>query len=106
MEKTEEMREKMQEKMARQVERVAKLAKIQLSAAEKDSFAIDFQQILNFFNQIKAADTHNLEPLINPNAEEFFAREDEACPFSGAPDVFLSNAPLTQGRLFKTPPVV
>ena len=89
-----------------EVEKIARLARIHLTPDEKARFAEEFNNILNYFNQLKAANTDNMEPLLNPHATDFFSRQDEVQPFAGAPDVLLANAPSVQGRLYKTPPVV
>ena len=90
----------------KEVEKIARLARIHLTPDEKTRFYKEFNSILNYFNQLKAANTENLEPLLNPHAIGFFPRQDEVQPFPGAPDALLDNAPSVQGRLYKTPPVV
>ena len=89
------------------IEKVEELAKLSIAETEKEEFGNELNQVLGFFNQIKAANTNsNLEPLFNPNQEEFEGREDEVIAFEEAPDALLSNAPDKLGRLFKTPPIV
>ena len=89
------------------IEKVAKLAKLSLNESEKDGWCNDLNNVLGFFNQLKAANINsNLEPLVNPTDVEFSAREDRVEAFSESPEKLLSNAPETQGRLYKTPPIV
>ncbi len=88
------------------VQKVADLAKLDLQANEVQQIQKDFENILNYFDQINTVNTTGVEPLLSPSPLEFYADEDKAEPFADATDKFLSAAPERQGNLFKVPPVV
>ena len=90
---------------ANAVNKVAGLARLQLTDEEKKLYAAQLSAILGYFEQIAKIDTKNVLPLVTPTDVEAFWREDELEKSAGA-DVAMANAPEKSGNLFKVPPVV
>lgn len=60
----------------KEVEHIAKLAKLELTNAEILKFEKELNSILEHFNKLKEVDTSNIEPTFNPlNIKNVF-RED------------------------------
>lgn len=90
---------------ANAVNKVAGLARLQLTEEEKKLYAAQLSAILGYFEQIAKIDTKDVLPLVTPTDVEAFWREDELEKSAGA-DVAMANAPEKSGNLFKVPPVV
>lgn len=90
---------------ANAVNKVAGLARLQLTDEEKKLYAAQLSAILGYFEQIAKIDTKDVLPLVTPTDVEAFWREDELEKSAGA-DVAMANAPEKSGNLFKVPPVV
>jgi aspartyl-tRNA(Asn)/glutamyl-tRNA(Gln) amidotransferase subunit C len=87
------------------VEKVSKLARLQLTEAELTEFTLQLSAVLENFEQISQVDTKGVQPLLTPTDMSMHLREDVAVE-QGSSERFLDNAPEKQGRLFKVPPVV
>ena len=87
------------------IEQIAKLARLQLSSEEAQSYAEQLSKVLTHFQEISKIDTQNIQPLVTPVEIQFQAREDHAVK-ELSPEEILSNAPEKAGHLFKVPPVV
>jgi aspartyl-tRNA(Asn)/glutamyl-tRNA(Gln) amidotransferase subunit C len=90
---------------AKDVARVARLARISLQESEMESLAEQLSFVLKHFEQVATIDTENIPPLITPTEITVHLREDKVVTWPGA-DRALENAPETVGHLFKVPPVV
>ena len=96
-----------------EIKNVAKLARLELSAAEVDDMGRVLSSVLAHFAEIESVPTEGVRPLVTPVAtsanmaleKKSFFREDrvEANQFS---EKILQNAPEKSGNLFKVPPVV
>lgn len=87
------------------VERIAQLAKLELTQAEADRFAGQLSDIFKHFDELNKIETQGIEPLITPTDIEFFYDEDEVrTPWNS--EKALQNAPEAVGNLYKVPPVV
>ncbi len=84
------------------VENVARLARLSLSDAEKELYASQLSRIIENFNELKAVDTTNIEPLAHALPVTNVLREDEIKPSLGR-DVLLANAPDREGAFFRVP---
>ncbi len=84
----------------REVEKIAELAHLKFDPQELERFVGHFQQILEYFAQLEAVSTENVEEkLATPT------REDEAKP-SLPVATALENAPDPSGNHFRVPPVI
>lgn len=86
------------------VEHVAKLARLELTAEEKDLFAKQLSKIIDAFDELSSVNTEGVEPLSHalpiPNA----FREDEVVTPPGH-ESLLKNAPDRQDVFFKVPKI-
>ena len=89
------------------VERVARLARLELTAAEKDLFATQLADILTYARQLERVDTTGVEPTAHAVATVASLREDVVVD-SLTRDVALSAAPDASqaAGLFKVPRVI
>lgn len=89
----------------KEVERVAGLARLQLTAEEIKLYSEKLSAVLGYFEELKAVPTDGVEPLVTPTEIEDHFREDEHVA-EMSPEEALKNAPAKSGNLFKVPPVV
>jgi aspartyl-tRNA(Asn)/glutamyl-tRNA(Gln) amidotransferase subunit C len=89
----------------RQVRRIARLSRLDLSPEEARLFAGQLTRILEYFEQLQAVDTEGVEPLVHAVPVADVVREDLPGPAFDT-DKALRNAPQREGRFFKVPPVL
>ena len=86
----------------KEVEHVAKLARLELTEEEKEKFTVQFSNILDYFNQLSEVNTENIESMAQPIPMKNVMREDKVkLPFTR--DEILANAPLEEDGFFKVP---
>ncbi len=85
--------------------KAAKLARIELTEEQKETFSKDLNNILNAFNNLNSVDTSGLEPLVNPVPNETIFRNDSDVETPDA-DLLQKSAPEVSGHLYRVPPVV
>ena len=90
---------------AAEVARIAKLARLQLTDAEKAQTAIDFDRILDHVDALQQVDTTNVEPTQHAGGIALVLRQDSVRP-SLPVDVALSNAPERLGDGFGVPKII
>jgi aspartyl-tRNA(Asn)/glutamyl-tRNA(Gln) amidotransferase subunit C len=88
-----------------QVEHVARLARLELTEAEKDVMTQQLDRILGYVDKLNELDTSAVEPTSHAIPMENVLREDEVRP-SLAPDDALANAPERQDAFFKVPKII
>ncbi len=89
----------------KEVERVARLARLSLSQQEKETFAVQLGSILEYAGMLNQLDTNGVEPLdhILPVYNVF--REDVVEP-SAPREEILSNGPLVEDGQYKVPKIM
>ncbi|VVB60136.1 Aspartyl/glutamyl-tRNA(Asn/Gln) amidotransferase subunit C [uncultured archaeon] len=87
------------------VEKVAKVARLQLSEAEKKKFEKDMKEILSAFSTLDKAKTDGVEPAFQPIETKNALREDLVEPCLSQEDA-LSNTKHKENGFFKGPRVV
>jgi aspartyl-tRNA(Asn)/glutamyl-tRNA(Gln) amidotransferase subunit C len=96
------------------VERVAELANLELTSAEKASMLRDLNSVLGYFAQLNELDTTSVPPMLQVSAQSMAIgetqpalrlRPDEIAP-SLDRDRVLVSAPDTDGTYFKVPKVI
>ena len=87
-----------------EVEHVAMLARLELTEEEKEKYTVQFSKILEYFNQLKEADTENIEPMIHVMSLRNFMREDHV-EFASNKNDILKNAPLEEDGYFRVPKI-
>lgn len=90
---------------AKDVEHVANLARLDLSAEEKEQFAGQLNAILKYAEKLNELDTANVEPTSHVLPLSNVMREDEVRP-SWPIEKVLSNAPDEEDGQFKVPAVI
>ncbi|EOR95641.1 Aspartyl-tRNA(Asn) amidotransferase subunit C Glutamyl-tRNA(Gln) amidotransferase subunit C [Arcticibacter svalbardensis MN12-7] len=87
------------------IERMAHLARLEVSEVEKVSLLKDMENILSFMEKLNELDTSGVEPLIYLNDEVNVLRDDveknDICPAEA-----LKNAPLHDDVYFKVAKVI
>ena len=89
------------------VEYVARLARLELSAEEKDKFAGQLESILSYIDKLNTLDTKNIQPTSHAISLNNVWREDELaqCP-ERAREMILNNAPEREDDFFKVKKVI
>lgn len=87
------------------VERIAHLARLEVSPSQAQEFSEQLSKILGYFEQISKLDTKNIEPLVTPSEIEPFFRDDSTVVKHSSEEMIV-NAPDKVGSLYKVPPVV
>lgn len=86
----------------KEVEHVAKLARLELTEEEKEKFTVQFSNILDYFNQLSEVNTENIEPMAHAIPMVNVMREDKV-KLTYTRDEILANAPLEEDGFFKVP---
>ncbi len=82
------------------VERIAKVARLELTEDEIDKFTKQLKVILEAFRELDDVDTEGVEPSFHPQELSNVLREDEVTSWSWDP---LENTEHREGRYFKGP---
>ena len=90
----------------KEVEHVAKLARLALSQDEKELYARQLSDIIDFFSQLQEVDTKRILPLANPLPQELVnvLRPDHVVPSPGQ-ETMLRGSPDKEGPFFKVPKI-
>lgn len=88
-----------------QVEHVAKLARLEITDAEKEAFSVQLSSILSYIEQLKAWDTTGVEPTATVLEQTNVFREDRMKPGLSAEQA-LANAPDSDGAYFRVPRIL
>ena len=87
------------------VEQVAKLARLEVSPAEKEAFAKQLSQILTHVETLKQYDTTGIEPTATVLGQVNVFREDIVQP-SLPVEKALANAPKREADGFAVPKII
>ncbi len=87
------------------VERLAVLARINLTAEEKETFARQMNSILDSAAVLDELSTDRIEPLIYVLSRHNVMRDDKVRP-SLTNNEALANAPLKEDAMFKVPRLI
>ena len=87
------------------VEKVAKLARLEVSSAEKEAFAKQLSQILTHVETLKQYDTTGIEPTATVLGQVNVFREDVVRP-SLPVEKALANAPEREADAFSVPKII
>lgn len=88
-----------------EVERIARLARLELSPAEKEMFAGQMDAMLGYVEKLKELNTEGIIPTSHAVPMENSFREDAARPSIGL-EKALANAPDRSGSFFAVPKVI
>jgi aspartyl-tRNA(Asn)/glutamyl-tRNA(Gln) amidotransferase subunit C len=85
-----------------QTEHIAKLARLELSEAEKGLFARQLSDILGYVDKLSEVDTASVEPMYHPLPLQNVFGADEVAPETvGEREGVLGNFPERAGDLLK-----
>lgn len=87
------------------VDHVARLARLDLSEAERDKMLSELQQILGHAEKIQALDLDDVEPMSHSVPMVNQVRADEVKP-SLTQEEALANAPEVEDHRFKVPRIM
>ena len=88
-----------------EVERVAKLARLEISESEKDTFSRQLSSILTYIEELKLWDTTGVEPTATVLEQTNLLREDLARSSLPVEQAVL-NAPESDGGYFRVPRIL
>ncbi len=89
----------------REVEQVARLARLALSDAEKERMRRELDGILSYIDKLRALDTEGVPPTSHAVPMTNVMREDEPVPSLPQADM-LANAPDRSGDFFRVPKII
>jgi len=87
------------------VDKLAKLAKLEFSAEEKENIKQDLSRIITWIDKLNELDTEKVEPLIYMSNEVNVLREDTVNNSVSHEDA-LKNAPKKDSDYFRVPKVL
>ena len=88
-----------------EVEHVARLARLELSGAEKERMRLELDGILSYIDKLRALDTTGVEPTSHAVPLTNVLRDDVEKP-SLPRDEMLANAPDRNRELFRVPRII
>jgi aspartyl-tRNA(Asn)/glutamyl-tRNA(Gln) amidotransferase subunit C len=89
----------------RDVEHIAKLARLEFTQAEKEKFTHQLNEILAYVEQLNKLDTSNVEPLSHVIELNNVFRQDAVKPGLTTEEA-LKNALAKTEKFFKVPKVI
>ena len=87
------------------ISKLENLAKLELSAQEKEKLSKDMNDILGMVEKLDTLDTKDVNPLIHMADRPQVLRKDEVKHQLKREDA-LKNAPITEDAFFKVPKVI
>jgi aspartyl-tRNA(Asn)/glutamyl-tRNA(Gln) amidotransferase subunit C len=88
------------------VEKVARLARLKLSAAELETFTAQLGQVLGYVEMLNEVDTDAVEQPMAHAVELTNVFRDDVPGHCLPREAALANAPKTDGRFFVVPPIL
>jgi len=90
---------------AREVEQVARLARLELSAEEQGRMREQLDRILGYIDKLRRLETEGVPPTSHAVPMVNVLREDEPRPCVPAEEM-LANAPDRSGDFFRVPRII
>lgn len=88
-----------------EVQRVATLARLELSPTEAEALTLQLDKILQYMEKLNELDTTTVEPLAHVVDIVNVFREDRVLNAPAA-DALLANAPATEQGFLKVPKII
>ena len=86
------------------VEHVAKLARLELTEEEKETYTKQLGDVLKYVEQMNEVDTSNVEPMAH--AIEFVnVMRDDKVYYEQTKEALMQNAPEEENGFFKVPKI-
>ncbi|MGK9475210.1 Asp-tRNA(Asn)/Glu-tRNA(Gln) amidotransferase subunit GatC [Melioribacter sp. OK-6-Me] len=89
----------------REVEYIARLARLRFNDEELESYTAELNEILNYMEKLNELNTETVEPLSHPIENVNVFREDKLVASIDRADA-LKNAPSRDEEFFKVPKVI
>jgi aspartyl-tRNA(Asn)/glutamyl-tRNA(Gln) amidotransferase subunit C len=89
----------------KEVEHVARLARLELGAEDKERMRRELDGILSYIDKLRALDTEGVEPTSHAVPLTNVMRDDEVRPSFPRSDM-LANAPDRSGDFFRVPKII
>lgn len=89
-----------------EIEKISKLARIELQEDNKDQLAKELSSILDFVDDLQSLDLKGVEPVSQVTGLQDIWREDVVADCTIPRDKLLSNAPETQDGYIKVKKVL
>ena len=86
------------------VEHVAKLARLELTEEEKEKFTRQLGDVLKYVDQMNEVDTDDVEPLSHPIDFVNVMRDDKIY-YEQTKEELMQNAPDEENGFFKVPKI-
>jgi aspartyl-tRNA(Asn)/glutamyl-tRNA(Gln) amidotransferase subunit C len=92
----------------KQVEHMAKLARMELTEKEKEKFTKELSSILDYFKQLNKVDTSKVDGISQVTGLENVVREDEKIRSTKSEirNKILKQAPSRKGDYYKVPKIL
>ncbi|AFY76143.1 MAG: Asp-tRNA(Asn)/Glu-tRNA(Gln) amidotransferase subunit GatC [Hydrococcus sp. C42_A2020_068] len=88
-----------------QVQKIAHLARLEITPEEEEQFATQLSSILEYFEQLSELDTKNVPPTTRAIETSNITRPDETIPYPNR-EVLLKQAPEIEGDFFRVPQIL
>ena len=89
-----------------QVEGIAHLARLEITEAQSPKYVESLSRIIDFVEQLAAADTTGVEPMAHPLAEQVQRLRPDEVTESDQRDKYQRNAPSVAAGLYLVPKVI
>jgi aspartyl-tRNA(Asn)/glutamyl-tRNA(Gln) amidotransferase subunit C len=89
-----------------QVEGIAHLARLEITAAQMPVYVDSLSRIIDFVEQLAAADTAGVEPMAHPLADQVQRLRPDAVSETDQREKFQQNAPSVAAGLYLVPRVI
>lgn len=86
------------------VEHVAKLARLELTEEEKELYTKQLGDVLKYVDQMNEVDTANVEPLSHP-IDFVNVMRDDVVHYEQTKEQLMANAPDEENGFFKVPKI-
>ena len=88
-----------------QVQRIAHLARLDITSAEEEQFSGQLSSILDYFEQLSELDTENVPPTTRAMELSNITRQDKSEVY-GDCAALLEEAPNPEGEFFRVPQIL
>lgn len=88
-----------------QVEKIAHLARLEITPTEEEQFTDQLSSILEYFEQLGELDTTNVPPTTRAIEISNITRSDKVQPYP-SPGVLLEESPEPEGDFFRVPQIL
>lgn len=88
-----------------QVQKIAHLARLEITPEEEERFTTQLSSILEYFEQLSELDTKDVPPTTRAIEISNITRADRTIPYDGREDL-LQEAPEPEGDFFRVPQIL